>query len=96
VAKRRPSRYLPGERGWIKTKNRKYWRYEVEREALSGFAASGSPRNGVTRRCVCGLFVACPDARQPLYRDNDRGPFLGAESRVGDDVEACSVSVGQS
>src|SRR5262249_23226976 len=32
VAKRRSSRYLPGERGWIKTKNRDYWRYELERE----------------------------------------------------------------
>jgi hypothetical protein len=25
-------RYLPGERGWIKTKNRDYRRYELERE----------------------------------------------------------------
>jgi bifunctional non-homologous end joining protein LigD len=32
VAKRRSSRYAPGERGWIKTKNRGYWRYEMERE----------------------------------------------------------------
>ena len=32
VAKRRSGRYLPGERGWIKTKNRDYWRYELERE----------------------------------------------------------------
>jgi bifunctional non-homologous end joining protein LigD len=32
VAKRRSSRYLSGERGWIKTKNRDYWRYEMERE----------------------------------------------------------------
>ena len=32
VAKRRSSRYVPGERGWIKTKNRAYWRYELERE----------------------------------------------------------------
>jgi bifunctional non-homologous end joining protein LigD len=32
VAKRRSARYLPGERGWVKTKNRKYWRYEIERE----------------------------------------------------------------
>src|SRR5918912_1155991 len=29
---RRSARYLPGERGWIKTKNRAYWRYEMERE----------------------------------------------------------------
>lgn len=32
VAKRRSGRYTPGERGWIKTKNRDYWRYELERE----------------------------------------------------------------
>jgi bifunctional non-homologous end joining protein LigD len=32
VAKRRSSRYSPGERGWVKTKNREYWRYEMERE----------------------------------------------------------------
>ena len=32
VAKRRSGRYSPGERGWIKTKNRDYWRYELERE----------------------------------------------------------------
>ena len=32
VAKRRSSRYVPGERGWIKTKNRDYWRWELERE----------------------------------------------------------------
>ena len=32
VAKRRSSRYVPGDRGWIKTKNRAYWRFEMERE----------------------------------------------------------------
>jgi bifunctional non-homologous end joining protein LigD len=32
VAERRSGRYLPGERGWIKTKNRDYWRWELERE----------------------------------------------------------------
>ena len=32
VAKRRSGRYRPGERGWVKTKNRSYWRYEMERE----------------------------------------------------------------
>jgi len=36
VAKRRESRYLPGERGWVKTKNREtWWRYELERESAS-------------------------------------------------------------
>jgi bifunctional non-homologous end joining protein LigD len=33
VAKRLTGRYRPGERGWIKTKNRGYWRYEIERES---------------------------------------------------------------
>jgi ATP-dependent DNA ligase len=32
VAKRRSGRYLPGGRAWIKTKNKAYWRYEMERE----------------------------------------------------------------
>jgi bifunctional non-homologous end joining protein LigD len=32
VAKRRSGRYLPGARGWVKTKNRDYWRYEMGRE----------------------------------------------------------------
>jgi ATP-dependent DNA ligase len=33
VAKRLNAVYRPGERGWIKTKNRNYWRYELERES---------------------------------------------------------------
>ena len=33
VAKRRSSPYRPGARGWIKRKNRDYWRYEMERES---------------------------------------------------------------
>lgn len=33
VAKRRSGRYVPGGRGWIKVKNREYWRYEMERES---------------------------------------------------------------
>jgi bifunctional non-homologous end joining protein LigD len=33
VSKRRSGRYVPGGRGWIETKNRAYWRYELEREA---------------------------------------------------------------
>jgi len=32
VAKRRSGRYVSGERAWIKTKNRSYWRYEMARE----------------------------------------------------------------
>jgi len=32
VAKRLHEPYLSGERGWVKAKNRAYWRYELERE----------------------------------------------------------------
>jgi bifunctional non-homologous end joining protein LigD len=34
VAKRLSSRYRPGQRGWIKTKNPNYWRRNSEREAM--------------------------------------------------------------
>jgi bifunctional non-homologous end joining protein LigD len=33
VAKRSEGLYRPGQRGWIKIKNRDYWRYELERES---------------------------------------------------------------
>ena len=33
VAKRLSSRYSPSVRGWVKIKNRNYWRYEIERES---------------------------------------------------------------
>jgi ATP-dependent DNA ligase len=33
VAKRLDGRYPPGEHGWVKIKNRDYWRYELERES---------------------------------------------------------------
>jgi bifunctional non-homologous end joining protein LigD len=32
VAKPKGSRYIPGERGWTKIKNRKYWRFPLERD----------------------------------------------------------------
>jgi ATP-dependent DNA ligase len=32
VAKRLHEPYLCGVRGWVKVKNRDYWRYELERE----------------------------------------------------------------
>jgi ATP-dependent DNA ligase len=34
VAKPLGSLYKPGERGWLKVKNRTYWKYELEREAI--------------------------------------------------------------
>jgi ATP-dependent DNA ligase len=33
VAKRLSGRYRPSVRGWVKIKNRDYWRYELERES---------------------------------------------------------------
>lgn len=37
VAKRLDGRYQPGERGWVKTKNRETWRrYEAERDSVIG------------------------------------------------------------
>jgi bifunctional non-homologous end joining protein LigD len=35
VAKPLGGRYRPGERGWLKVKNRAYWKYEIEREAAT-------------------------------------------------------------
>jgi bifunctional non-homologous end joining protein LigD len=35
VAKKRSGRYVSGDRGWVKTENRDYWRYEMEREGAS-------------------------------------------------------------
>ena len=32
VAKRLTDPYRPGERGWLKAKNRSYWRFQQERE----------------------------------------------------------------
>jgi ATP-dependent DNA ligase len=32
VSKRLNEPYRPGERAWVKTKSRDYWRYEMERE----------------------------------------------------------------
>jgi len=40
VAKPLSSRYRPGERAWLKVKNRDYWRYPLEREAAMRSAQS--------------------------------------------------------
>jgi ATP-dependent DNA ligase len=34
VAKRASEWYRPGERRWLKTKNRDYWRYPLEIEGM--------------------------------------------------------------
>jgi ATP-dependent DNA ligase len=36
VVAKRSGHYLPGRRGWIKTKNRSYWRYPLELAAAIG------------------------------------------------------------
>lgn len=33
VAKRRSGSHRPNQRGWVKTKNRQYWRWEMEHES---------------------------------------------------------------
>jgi len=35
VAKRLSDPYRPGRRDWVKTKNRSYWRYPLEVEAMA-------------------------------------------------------------
>jgi bifunctional non-homologous end joining protein LigD len=45
VAKRRSQPYRPGERAWVKTKNREYWRYGKELESL---------RRSIERRYALG------------------------------------------
>ena len=44
VAKKRTSRYRPGDRGWIKVKNPNYWRRGSEREAMQRSAERRSAR----------------------------------------------------
>ena len=48
VAKKRTGHYLPGRRGWIKTKNRDYWRYPCEVEAARRTGSVGG-------RCWAGI-----------------------------------------
>ena len=43
VCKPLASRYVPGERGWLKVKNRAYWRYAQE---LAGAREAKRPRLG--------------------------------------------------
>jgi bifunctional non-homologous end joining protein LigD len=50
VAKRRGERYRPGERRWIKTKNRNYWRYEQDSNLSGGPSIVGVPERGAVAR----------------------------------------------
>jgi hypothetical protein len=42
IAEKRSVHYLAGRRGWIKPKNRAYWRYPLEVEAALGTGAKRS------------------------------------------------------
>jgi bifunctional non-homologous end joining protein LigD len=44
VAKPLGSTYKPNERGWLKVKNKAYWKYEVEREAVFECRSSDGTR----------------------------------------------------
>jgi hypothetical protein len=67
VAKRRGSRHLPGERGWVKIKNRNYWRYEMEREsAITSDARSSSSDAIFAWRRARG--VAASTVKEPAER----------------------------
>ena len=48
IAKKRSSRYRPGDRGWIKVKNRNYWRRDSELEAMQRSAERRSGRGRST------------------------------------------------
>jgi hypothetical protein len=75
VAKPRTGTYRPGERGWLKVKNRAYWKYELEREAaiegrLTGHRktrARPEPLAVVTSPARCFLQIA-GDGLSPLLR----------------------------
>jgi bifunctional non-homologous end joining protein LigD len=45
VAKRLASTYRPGGRGWVKVKNRRYWRYPLEVAAVRARAGSSRVRS---------------------------------------------------
>ena len=75
VAKRLDGRYRPGERDWVKTKNRAYWRWELEREGaiLVGRGRSrpstSSGRAGV-RRLRLDVKLATPEV--PAFPSSHR------------------------
>jgi bifunctional non-homologous end joining protein LigD len=51
VAKRLADRYRPGERRWLKTKNRGYWRYPIEVEAAGQQVVDRHHRGRASERC---------------------------------------------
>jgi ATP-dependent DNA ligase len=52
VAKRRASRYRPGDRSWIKLNNPNYWRLDLEREAVTRSRERRAGRRSPTPRCA--------------------------------------------
>jgi bifunctional non-homologous end joining protein LigD len=50
VAKRLRGAYRPGERGWVKIKNRDYWRYPFEVEAAVRRVRSAAGALGTSSR----------------------------------------------
>jgi hypothetical protein len=52
VAKKRASGTAPVSAGWVKTKNRQYWRYDLERESAlkRGRASDNSSNRGTVGR----------------------------------------------
>jgi bifunctional non-homologous end joining protein LigD len=48
VAKRLDEPYRPGERAWVKVKNRSYWRYELERESAIRIRQRATPERAAS------------------------------------------------
>jgi hypothetical protein len=83
VAKRRSGRYVPGGRGWVKVKNKQYWRYELEREGASRsrrerkFVQSGRAlQQSAHRRIVVGGRHCEPPKDQRVGRENAMRTFV--------------------
>jgi ATP-dependent DNA ligase len=61
VAKRRGQRYRPGERAWVKTKNKEYWRYgqelEAVRRAVEGSCGLAAFRVQLSSVCAAAMVV---------------------------------------
>jgi bifunctional non-homologous end joining protein LigD len=59
VAKKRTGHYLPGRRGWIKTKNRAYWRYQFQSKQRAERLTRGPlPPNGPRTQASGGRLQA--------------------------------------
>jgi hypothetical protein len=88
VVGKRSCHYLPGRRGWIKRKNRDYWRYPFEVAAVSlapvtgGDSALADGEGALHTGLLVARYGAVKGVRAWLkVRDRDRG-----DATVGDDV----------